>query len=102
MPQFIYQFSPRYPEKVANPSLFTPDDLALMDAHVAYLQQATSEKIVILAGRAQDNVGPAIVIIEMPDEAAAQTFMHNDPFVAGGFADATLHPYRVAFSRNPI
>ena len=43
----------------------------IAEAHFAYLQKATREGIVLLAGRSQDGVGPAIVIFEAESEEAA-------------------------------
>jgi len=56
----------------------------------------------LLAGRCQDNIGPAIVIIEVPDVATAQDFMENDPFIKGGICRATLHPFGAAFMRTAL
>ena len=69
-------------------------------AHFAYLEQATQDGIVLLAGRSQDGVGPAIVIIEAGSEDEARNFMDNDPFVASGLMRASLHPFRAALVRK--
>jgi uncharacterized protein YciI len=98
--QFIYQFFPVRPEMVTNPDLWTDEDHRLAEAHFAYLERATAEGTVLLAGRAQDGEGPAIVIIEAESEEAARHFMENDPFVSGGFAWARLHPFRAALMRK--
>jgi uncharacterized protein YciI len=55
---------------------------------------------VLLAGRSQDGVGPALVIVEADSEAEARRFMEADPFVANGLMRARLHPYRVALVRG--
>lgn len=100
-PQFIYTFEPVRPEMVTDPDAWTEEDIKTAGAHFAYLQQATEEGIVILAGRAQDGQGPAIVILEAASEEDARRFMENDPFVANGLMRASLHPYRVALMRHP-
>lgn len=102
MAQFLYQFFPIRPEFVTDPDSRTPHELQTFKAHVTYLQAGATNGIVMLAGRCQDNIGPAIVIIDLPDEAAAQDFMENDPFVKGGIARATLHPFRAAFMRTAL
>jgi uncharacterized protein YciI len=99
-PQWIYQFFPVRPEMVTNPDLWTEADNRLAEEHFAYLKRATEEGTVLLAGRAQNGEGPAIVIIEAPSEEAARHFMENDPFVSGGFARARLHPFRAALVRK--
>jgi uncharacterized protein YciI len=100
--QFLYQFFPVRPEFVTDPDSRTPHELQTFEAHVAYLQENAANDIVMLAGRCQDNVGPAIVIIEVEDEAAGRSFMENDPFVKGGIVRATLHPFRAAFMRSAL
>jgi uncharacterized protein YciI len=100
--EFIYAFDPIRPELVTDPNAWTEEDERIFDAHFAYLKQATEEGIVLLAGRAQDGVGPAIVILEADSKEEARRFMENDPFVAGGLMRASLHPFRAAFVRNPV
>ena len=102
MPQFIYQFHPGdRPELATDPEAWSESDEAVASAHYSYLSKGVDDDIVILAGRAQDGVGPAIVIIETPSEEAAFEFMSNDPFVASGLFEARIHPYRVAMWREP-
>jgi len=55
---------------------------------------------VILAGRSIDELGPAIVIIEMDSEDSAHQFEKNDPFVKQGLMKASLYPLRAALVRN--
>jgi uncharacterized protein YciI len=98
--QFIYQFDPVRPELVTDPDAWTEEDVRIGQAHFAYLKQATEEGTVILAGRSTDGVGPAIVVIEAESEEAAQEFMENDPFVAGGLMRARVHPFRAALVRE--
>lgn len=102
MAEFLYQFFPIRPEFVSDPDSHTDHEKAMMAAHVAYIQAGAATGIVMLAGRSQDNVGPAVVIIELPDETAAREFMENDPFVKGGICNATLHPFRAAFMRSRL
>ena len=96
---FIYVFEPVRPEMDTNPSVWTQEDIRVAEAHFAYLQRATYEGTVILAGRSLDDDGPAIVILEVASEEEARHFMENDPFVAGGLMRASLHPFRAALLR---
>lgn len=101
--QHLYQFLPGdRPELASDPTAWTPQDNAVATAHVEYLQAGAAAGTVILAGRSQDGVGPAIVIIETGSAAEARRFMEEDPFVASGLFRAELHPYRVAISRREI
>lgn len=76
-PQFIYQFDPIRPELVTDADAWTDEDNCIAEAHSAYLQKATQEGIVLLAGRSQDGVGPAIVIFKAESEEAARKFMEK-------------------------
>jgi uncharacterized protein YciI len=93
---FIYVFDPVRPEMVTDPDAWTEEDNRIAEEHFAYLQNATAEGTVILAGRSLDGRGPAIVIFEATSEKEARQFMESDPFVAYGLMRANLHPFRAA------
>ena len=96
--QYVYEFLPgERPELAANPDAWTGEDRAVFEQHYAYLQQATAAGTVLLAGRSQDGVGPAFVILRSTSEAEARRFMESDPFVKFGLFRASLHPFRAAF-----
>ena len=99
-PQFIYVFEPVRPEMVTDAYTWTERENEIAAAHFAYLQRATEAGGVLLAGRSQDGIGPALVIIEADSEAKARRFMEGDPFVANGLMRARLHPYRAALMRG--
>lgn len=101
MSQWLYRFTPADRPELARGEGWTAEDETIAAAHVAYLGAAADEGTVILAGRCQDGIGPAIVILEAPDETAARAFMEADPFVSSGLFGADLHPYRVAFWSAP-
>lgn len=102
MPEFVYQFHPGdRPELATDPEAWTEQDGAVGAAHFRRLQEAAAAGTVILAGRSQDGVGPAVVIFEADDEAAARRFMDEDPFVTNGLFRATLHPFHAALVRPP-
>ena len=98
--QFIYVFEPVRPELVTNPDAWTEEDTRIGGKHFAYLQKATQDGTVILAGRSLDGEGPAMVIFEADSEDKARSFMEADPFVAGGLMRAKLHPFRAALVRS--
>jgi uncharacterized protein YciI len=99
--QFVYVFDPIRPELVTDPDAWTEEDVRIAEAHFAYLQKATREGTVILAGRSLDGKGPAVVIFEAASEKEAREFMESDPFVSGGLMRADLHPFRAALVRRP-
>jgi uncharacterized protein YciI len=98
--QFIYVFDPVRPEMVTDPDAWTEEDTRIAHDHFAYLEKATEEGIVILAGRSLDGDGPAVVILDAATETEARQFMENDPFVSGGLMQASLHPFRAALVRS--
>jgi uncharacterized protein YciI len=100
--QFIYTLEAVEPEKAGNPATWTEYDHETYRLHLEHLEREARGRRIVLVGRAQDGVGPAIAIIECVDETEAHALMESDPFVSRGFARARLHPFRVAFSRNEI
>lgn len=100
--QFIYTLEAVEPEKAGNPDKWTDYDHETYRLHLAHLEREALGRRIVLVGRAQDGIGPAIAIIECGDEDEARRLMESDPFVSRGFARARLHPFRVAFSRNEI
>ncbi len=103
MKQWLYRFTPGdRPELATDLDAWTEADERVGAAHFGYLQQATDAGVVLLAGRSQDGIGPAIVIFEAPSEEEARRFMESDPFVAGGLFGAELHPFRAALLRSPL
>lgn len=102
MAEWIYHFLPgNRPELARDESAWTADDERIATEHAAYIQAATDAGLVILAGRAQDGIGPAVVIIETATADEATAFMEGDPFVREGLFGADLHPFRAAFMRRP-
>lgn len=95
--EFIYQFLPGpRPELATDPDAWTEADERVATAHYERLRAAVEDGRVILAGRSQDGVGPAIVVFRAGSEAEARRFMEEDPFVAEGLFGASLHPFRAA------
>ncbi len=99
---FLYHFLPGERTDLAtNPDAWTEEDNKIGEAHYERLKQATNDGIVILAGRSQDGIGPAIVIFEADSEEEARFFMEEDPFVSERLFRAELHPFRAALVREP-
>jgi uncharacterized protein YciI len=99
--QFLYHFGPGpRPELATDPDAWTSEDERVGAAHFDRLAKATEDGIVILAGRSQDGVGPAIVIFEADTEEDARQFMEADPFVAEGLFTASLHRFNAALMRG--
>lgn len=95
--EFIYHFTPGpRPELATDPDAWTESDEAVAAAHYERLRAATEDGRVILAGRSQDGLGPAIVVFRAESEDEARNFMEGDPFVAEGLFGASLHPFRTA------
>lgn len=96
----IYIFEAIRQELVTDADAWTEADLRIAEEHYAYLEHATNEGVVILAGRSTDGSGPAVVIVDIADEGEARRFMENDPFIAGGLMRGHLHPFRAALVRK--
>ena len=99
--QFLYHFTPgARPELAIDRTAWTEDDQRIGAEHVAYLEAGVAAGIVMMAGRSQDGIGPAIVILEAGSEEEARHFMEGDPFVTSGLFGASLHPFRIAMQRR--
>ncbi len=97
MPEYIYAFTPGpRPELALGLDAWTDEDRVVLQSHYERLEEAARQGVVSLAGRSQDGIGPAIVIFEAEDDAAAEEFMAADPFLVSGLFGATLHPFRSA------
>ncbi|MDH3730991.1 MAG: YciI family protein [Acidimicrobiia bacterium] len=99
--QFIYHFLPGdRPALATDPEAWTPEDERVSTEHFERLRQAAADGTVVLAGRSQDGIGPAVVIFEAASQEEAQAFMEADPFLSSGLFRASLHPFRVAVARR--
>lgn len=99
--QYLYRFGPgERPELATDPDAWTPSDERVFEAHFAYLTAGAEAGTVVMAGRSQDGVGPAIVILEVESQADAEAFIAGDPFVTNGLFTASLHPFRIAIDRQ--
>jgi len=102
MAHFLYQFIlGDRAELATNPDAWTEEENQISADHYAYLKQALEDGVLILAGRALDGIGPAVVVFEAETEEAARAFMLEDPFVKSKLFGAELHPFRAALVRVP-
>jgi uncharacterized protein YciI len=92
MPDFIYLIRPQRHEFFESP---TPQEEAAMDAHFAYLKQATTDGVVLLAGPCLDETF-GVVVLSAESETAARAFMLNDPSVKNNVMVAELHLMKVS------
>jgi uncharacterized protein YciI len=92
MPEYIYLIHPFRHELAFHP---TPEEEAILDDHLAYLQQAAVQGNLVLAGPSLDGIF-GVVIFRAENEPAAEQLMFNDPAVKGGLMVAELHPFRVS------
>ena len=102
-PHFLYQFLPGDPPELAtDPQAWTEAEDDIATEHYECLREATEAGRVILAGRSQDGIGPAIVISRAESEDDARRFMEEDPFVASGLFHTSLHPFHAALVAHRI
>jgi uncharacterized protein YciI len=96
MKQFLYRLEPARVEMVTVGP--TPDEAAIVSQHFAYLENLTTQGVMLLVGRTQDNspdtIGLAIFQAESEDQARA--IMENDPAVKNGVMQAKLFPFKIA------
>jgi uncharacterized protein len=89
-------------EKYRDDKNWTNADQAIVGQHFQRLVKYKTAGIVVLAGRTQyETSNPqmmGLVIFLAKDDAAAQTFMQEDPAVKNGIMLAKVHPYAIAVS----
>jgi len=95
--QFIYFLRPKRLEMLTKGP--TAEEARVQTEHGNYLAGLTARGVVMLAGRTTNNdeTTVGIVIVNAPDEAAAQEVMQNDPFVKSSLMSAAFFPFRVAY-----
>jgi uncharacterized protein YciI len=77
---------------------------AVRAAHIAFLQQHAAS--LVLAGPVMDAEGGSIGsvrIVDVPDRAAAERMVAEDPFAkAGCFGEIRIDPYRIVFKDGKL
>ncbi len=87
----------------SRPDLFetiTPEESQALSNHFNYLKALTEQGTVIFAGPCTDMIGPGIVLLQEPDEAAARQIMQNDPAVKAGLFKTEFHPLELSLLRE--
>jgi uncharacterized protein YciI len=81
---------------------WTDADKATVTAHFQRLKAATDAGQVILAGRTPEpgDTTMGLVVFTATDEAAARTFMNDDPCIAAGVMVGELRPFDLALLRK--
>ena len=81
---------------------WTDADKATVTAHFQRLKAATDAGQVILAGRTPEpgDTTMGLVVFTATDEAAARTFMNDDPCIAAGVMVGELRPFGLALLRK--
>jgi uncharacterized protein len=95
--QFIYFLRPKRLEMLTKGP--TAEEARVQTEHGNYLEGLAAQGVVMLAGRTTNNdeTTVGIVIVNAPDETAAQEIMESDPFVKSSLMSVALFPFRVAF-----
>jgi uncharacterized protein YciI len=96
MKEYIYLIHPLRHEFFDHP---TPLEEQVMEAHYKYLEQATSDGKVLLAGPCLDKTFGVVVIRAKTDEGARE-FMLNDPSVSNNVMMAELHPMKISLMNS--
>ena len=94
MSEFAYVIRPTRP---TFPGDATEDEVRLIGEHFAYLERLHADGVVRFVGRCEDATF-GIAVFEAADAAAAETLTREDPAIAAGVFDVTLHPFQVALS----
>jgi uncharacterized protein len=96
MPDYIYLIHPLRHGFFDSP---TPQEEAVMKAHYEYLNKATVEGAVLLAGPCLDETF-GVVVFKAENDESARTFMLNDPSVENNVMIAELHPLKISLMKG--
>ena len=96
MADYIYLIHPLRGEFFESP---TPQEEAVMKAHYEYLNKATTEGVVLLAGPCLDETF-GLVVFKAESDETARAFMLNDPSVENNVMMAELHPLRISLMKG--
>ncbi len=71
-------------------------DRAVIGAHLYWMRQGYDQGVVLFGGPFVSGFG-GVVLLEADSQAAAATFMDNDPAVAAGLLSSRIEQVRVVF-----
>jgi len=76
----------------------TPDEEAIIEEHISYLEKLAEYGVIHLAGRTltTDERSFGIVIFEAPSDEDAWDLIKLDPAIKSGMMTAELFPFRIA------
>ena len=100
MPTYIYRVSLTNGRK---PSDSTPEDMEVVGAHFARLEQLAAEGVVSYVGRTL-NDDPSvfgIVVFQAGSDEAAREIAEADPAVVSGLMVADVFPFEVYIPATP-
>lgn len=94
--EFIVILRPVRPGLVVDGPL--PEEMPVLAAHLAWLQQMAADGHVVLAGRTQEADASTfgIVILRADGVGQAEALAGQDPAVAGGLMHIQVRPFRIA------
>ncbi len=92
MPDYIYLLHPYRDGFFDEP---TNTESKVMEAHFEYLQKATEDGTVLLAGPCLDDTF-GLVVFQAENDEAARRFMLADPSVQNNVMMTELHPLRIS------
>ena len=94
--EFIVILTPVRPGMVVDGPL--PEEMPVLAAHLAWLEQMAADGHLVLAGRTQE-ADPStfgVVILRAEGAGHAQAMARQDPAVAGGLLRTQVRPFRIA------
>jgi uncharacterized protein YciI len=94
---FISTLRPTRPDFLGS---MTPGERAVMEQHLAYVQQLYDQGQLLLGGAATDGA-LGVLIYRVETAAEAERIFNDDPAVRAGIGDAELHPFRVVHLYRP-
>ena len=71
------------------------------DAHLAYIKQNYADKILVAGPTLEpdlEGMNGSVIIVDLPDPAAAHTMTENDPYAKAGLFEAVvIRPFKKVF-----
>jgi uncharacterized protein YciI len=94
--QYLYKIQPTRLEMVTIGP--TDEEISIVSEHFNYLKALTTQGVVLVFGRTQNNDASTfgITIFRAESDDKARSIMNNDPAVKNGVMRAEIFPYKVA------
>ncbi len=97
MAEWIYFLHPPREDFAAT---MTDEEKEVWAVHFERFRRMLAEGSLVLVGPTLGRTNTGVAVFEAPDEEAARRVVAEDPVVAGGFAQAELHQFRVSLLRG--